>query len=140
MWSRIAEEMAIPWRAAEAMHWQMGEGEMARRAGVTPFSLASTNNAVEQYHPLPPRPLARSNSNHGISPRLRRSSGLGGGPLQLPSLAELTAGLPAFAPPPSGYMSQPATPYEFPMRRSLPPQPVYEQHPQQFQPNGQRYP
>ncbi|RMZ75110.1 hypothetical protein DV737_g5434, partial [Chaetothyriales sp. CBS 132003] len=39
MWSRIAEEMAIPWRAAEAMHWQMGESEMARRAGVSLFTL-----------------------------------------------------------------------------------------------------
>lgn len=140
MWSRIAEEMAIPWRAAEAMHWQMGEVEMARRAGVAPFSLAGTNNAIDQQHPPLPRPLARSSSNHGISPRLRRSSGPGAGPLQLPSLAELTAGLPAFAPPPSGYTSQPSTPYEFPMRRSLPPQPIYSQHHQQFQPNGRQYP
>jgi hypothetical protein len=36
MWSRVAEEMAIPWRAAEAMHWQLEEQEMARRAGVVP--------------------------------------------------------------------------------------------------------
>lgn len=35
--------MAVPWRAAEAMHWQIGESEMARRAGVTPFSLSSTS-------------------------------------------------------------------------------------------------
>ncbi|KAF7161840.1 hypothetical protein CNMCM6106_008951 [Aspergillus hiratsukae] len=34
MWSKVAEEMAIPWRAAEAMHWQLGEQEMARRAGL----------------------------------------------------------------------------------------------------------
>ena len=140
MWSRIAEEMAIPWRAAEAMHWQMGENEMARRAGVTPFSLASTNSAINQHQPPPPRPLARSNSGHGLSPRLQRNSGPEGGPLQLPSLAELTAGLPAFAPPPGGYTSQPSTPYEFPMRRSLPPQSMYEQHPPQFQPNGRRFP
>ena len=38
MWAPVAEEMSIPWRAAEAMHWQLGEQEMARRAGVTPFS------------------------------------------------------------------------------------------------------
>ncbi|KAJ2905143.1 Myb-related protein A [Zalerion maritima] len=39
MWAKVAEEMAVPWRAAEAMHWQLGENDMARRAGVTPFSL-----------------------------------------------------------------------------------------------------
>lgn len=41
MWAKVAEEMAIPWRAAEAMHWQLGEQDMARRAGVTPFSLSA---------------------------------------------------------------------------------------------------
>ncbi|KAI1266243.1 hypothetical protein F5Y18DRAFT_24699 [Xylariaceae sp. FL1019] len=41
MWAKVAEEMQIPWRAAEAMHWHMGEQDMARRAGVTPFSLSS---------------------------------------------------------------------------------------------------
>jgi hypothetical protein len=30
MWSKVAEEMAVPWRAAEAMHWQLGEADMAR--------------------------------------------------------------------------------------------------------------
>ncbi|OTA96720.1 hypothetical protein M434DRAFT_51711, partial [Hypoxylon sp. CO27-5] len=43
MWTKVSEEMGIPWRAAEAMHWQLGEQDMARRAGVTqPFSLASS--------------------------------------------------------------------------------------------------
>ncbi|KAM3078110.1 hypothetical protein ACMFMG_002590 [Clarireedia jacksonii] len=41
MWAKVAEEMAVPWRAAEAMHWQLGEQDMARRAGVVPFSLSS---------------------------------------------------------------------------------------------------
>lgn len=41
MWSKVAEEMAVPWRAAEAMHWQLGENDMARRAGVVPFSLST---------------------------------------------------------------------------------------------------
>ena len=40
MWAPLATELGIPWRAAEAMHWQLGEADMARRAGVTPFSLA----------------------------------------------------------------------------------------------------
>ncbi|ODA81701.1 hypothetical protein RJ55_00203 [Drechmeria coniospora] len=43
MWAKVAEELAVPWRAAEAMHWQLGEADMARRAGVVPFSLASVN-------------------------------------------------------------------------------------------------
>ncbi|KAF4983124.1 hypothetical protein FZEAL_1391 [Fusarium zealandicum] len=43
MWAKVAEEMAVPWRAAEAMHWQLGEADMARRAGVIPFSLAAVN-------------------------------------------------------------------------------------------------
>ncbi|KAI5787109.1 hypothetical protein EDC01DRAFT_717922 [Geopyxis carbonaria] len=41
MWAIIAKEMEIPWRAAEAMHWQLGEQDMAHRAGVVPFSLSS---------------------------------------------------------------------------------------------------
>ena len=41
MWAPLAAELNVPWRAAEAMHWQLGETDMARRAGVTPFSLAS---------------------------------------------------------------------------------------------------
>lgn len=41
MWQVIAGEMGIPWRAAEAMHWQLGEKDMAHRAGVVPFSLSS---------------------------------------------------------------------------------------------------
>jgi hypothetical protein len=38
MWSEIAQEMSIPWRAAESMHWQLGEQDMARRAGERPFA------------------------------------------------------------------------------------------------------
>ena len=34
MWSKVAEEMTILWRAAEAMHWKLGEQEMARRADI----------------------------------------------------------------------------------------------------------
>ncbi|KAI3567935.1 hypothetical protein IWW34DRAFT_812432 [Fusarium oxysporum f. sp. albedinis] len=43
MWAKVAEEMAVPWRAAEAIHWQLGEADMARRAGVMPFRLAGVN-------------------------------------------------------------------------------------------------
>ncbi|KAK5188076.1 hypothetical protein LTR92_011761, partial [Exophiala xenobiotica] len=101
MWSKVAEEMAMPWRAVEAMHWLMGEHEMAKRAGVTPFSL-STGTYEPVSLSLPPRggqlrPI-------GPSFRARRESipleELHTGHPQLPSLAELTAGLPAFSPPP----------------------------------------
>ena len=44
MWAKLAEEMKVPWRAAEAMHWQIGEAGMASRAGVVPFSLATVNS------------------------------------------------------------------------------------------------
>ncbi|CAG8378395.1 unnamed protein product [Penicillium salamii] len=97
MWSKVAEEMAIPWRAAEAMHWQLGEQEMARRAGVVPFSLSSA--AID-----PPTTRTRRASTSLARPRKgshsRAIPGIPGHPPQLPSLEELTAGVPAYAPPP----------------------------------------
>ncbi|KAI7305450.1 hypothetical protein KC315_g14667 [Hortaea werneckii] len=45
MWEKIAKEMQLPWRAAEAMHWQIGEVEMAQRANVPVFHLAGGGNA-----------------------------------------------------------------------------------------------
>ncbi|THY99150.1 hypothetical protein D6C95_04598 [Aureobasidium pullulans] len=55
MWEKIAKEMALPWRAAEAMHWQIGEVEMASRANVPVFHLAgsasqSQTNASRAQH------------------------------------------------------------------------------------------
>lgn len=43
MWSNVSRELGVPWRAAEAMHWHLGEQEMARRAGVTPFTMAAAS-------------------------------------------------------------------------------------------------
>ncbi|GLA23698.1 hypothetical protein AnigIFM63604_003996 [Aspergillus niger] len=94
MWSKVAEEMAIPWRAAEAMHWQLGEQEMARRAGVVPFSLSST--AID-----PPAPRTRRASTSLSRPRKGSTSRPIPPPPQLPSVEELTAGVPAFAPHPT---------------------------------------
>ncbi|KAL1876915.1 hypothetical protein VTK73DRAFT_8992 [Phialemonium thermophilum] len=55
MWARVAEEMQVPWRAAEAMHWHMGEADIARRAGVAPFYLASTGgDTSNKQHQLSP--------------------------------------------------------------------------------------
>lgn len=44
MWEKIAKEMQLPWRAAEAMHWQIGEIEMASRANVPVFHLANSSS------------------------------------------------------------------------------------------------
>ncbi|EDN05931.1 predicted protein [Histoplasma mississippiense (nom. inval.)] len=76
MWAKIAEEMAIPWRAAEAMHWQLGEQEMARRAGTVPFSFSQPASEPPQ-------------ASCSVS-------------IQLPSIAEFDAGVPAYRIP--GYV------------------------------------
>ncbi|KAH7303121.1 hypothetical protein B0I35DRAFT_333013, partial [Stachybotrys elegans] len=34
MWARVASELSVPWRVAEAMHWHLGQSGMAHRAGV----------------------------------------------------------------------------------------------------------
>ncbi|OJD20005.1 hypothetical protein AJ78_00021 [Emergomyces pasteurianus Ep9510] len=87
MWAKIAAEMFVPWRAAEAMHWQLGEHEMARRAGVLPFLLT-------QPTPEPPPKLRKVST---AVPRSRRDSAVRDSGQLLPSVAELTAGVPAYA-------------------------------------------
>ncbi|KAK2590088.1 hypothetical protein QQS21_012234 [Conoideocrella luteorostrata] len=105
MWAKVAEELAVPWRAAEAMHWQLGESDMARRAGVVPFSLAAVNvetghrtappRANVHFQPpdtvprhlTPPSPRAMYSRNQSISTM----------PGQLPPRAENVGG-----PPPAG--------------------------------------
>ncbi|KAL1997162.1 hypothetical protein VTN49DRAFT_8027 [Thermomyces lanuginosus] len=128
MWSKVAEEMAIPWRAAEAMHWQLGEQEMARRAGVVPFSLSSSSS-----HESGSRPR-RSNT---VIPRGRRQSMSQSqqatkppaaepqlGPTQLPSVQDLTAGVPVSGPPQSRHMVDPyRMPPPPPPQLGLPPPP-----------------
>jgi hypothetical protein len=47
MWAPLAAELNIPWRAAEAQHWALGEAEMARRAGVVPFSQTAGDVGVQ---------------------------------------------------------------------------------------------
>jgi hypothetical protein len=51
----VAEKMGVPWRAAEAMHWQLGQHDMARRAGVVPFMpiWSATNQSSIQSSPNP---------------------------------------------------------------------------------------
>lgn len=69
MWAKIAEEMAVPWRAAEAMHWQLGEADMARRAGVVPFSLAAVNVDQSQATRRSPSRGQVHIQSHGGAPR-----------------------------------------------------------------------
>ncbi|KAI0479275.1 hypothetical protein GGR56DRAFT_673204 [Xylariaceae sp. FL0804] len=47
MWQKVGEEMGIPWRAAEGMHWELGKEDMARRAGVNPFTFSSQTDAPQ---------------------------------------------------------------------------------------------
>ena len=82
MWSKVAKEMGIPWRAVEAMHWHLGEQEMAHRAGVTPFSRAQD-------------PL-RTTTDH-VRPFMRWEwEDFTSSSRQLPSCAELLAGVPVY--------------------------------------------
>ncbi|KOS22956.1 snRNA-activating protein complex subunit 4 [Escovopsis weberi] len=64
MWAKVAEELQVPWRAAEAMHWQLGETDMARRAGVVPFSLAAVNVEASNRN-LAQRSHTQSQTQHG---------------------------------------------------------------------------
>lgn len=59
MWEKISKEMALPWRAAEAMHWQIGEVEMAQRANVPVFHLAG----YEAKESAAPSSLNRSSTS-----------------------------------------------------------------------------
>ncbi|RSL65092.1 hypothetical protein CEP53_003839 [Fusarium sp. AF-6] len=69
MWAKVAEEMAVPWRAAEAMHWQLGEADMARRAGVIPFSLAAVNVDSNNSHRSSPSRSHVHSQSQGSMPR-----------------------------------------------------------------------
>ncbi|KAK1774334.1 hypothetical protein QBC45DRAFT_43591 [Copromyces sp. CBS 386.78] len=134
MWAKVAEEMQVPWRAAEAMHWQLGEVDMARRAGVVPFALttAALGDPSVMHHRMP---TSRGHHGHSQSqgslprdiptiPSPRYSRGPPGPLIPPPSsggrpLAARRESLPtrsSFAPPPpphhrsdpSGYSLAPA--------------------------------
>ncbi|WPH04234.1 Hypothetical protein R9X50_00712300 [Acrodontium crateriforme] len=53
MWEKISKEMQLPWRAAEAMHWQIGEIEMAQRANVPVFHLAGQQGSITMQSGMP---------------------------------------------------------------------------------------
>ncbi|KAI9158429.1 Myb-related protein A [Paramyrothecium foliicola] len=95
MWAKVAEELACPWRAAEAMHWHMGELEMARRAGVTPFSLTAVN--VEGGHRHSP---ARTHSHTQSQGNIQREMVPPQSPHSMYNRPQPVPVMPATRPPP----------------------------------------
>lgn len=73
MWSKVARETGIPWRAAEAMHWQLGQLDMAQRAGVTPLLLQEAS--IESAPPTGDRrrPARKSLNRHSMSANINKS-------------------------------------------------------------------
>ena len=113
MWAKVAEEMQVPWRAAEAMHWQLGEAEMARRAGVVPFTLNISSNESQGSQRISPSRGHAHSQSQGSLPR-----DLSGIPS--PRYSRGTGPMPALMPPhtPTGRT--------LPSRReSLPPRPTF---------------
>ncbi|KAL8908317.1 MAG: hypothetical protein Q9171_005503 [Xanthocarpia ochracea] len=145
MWTAIAEDLNIPWRAVEDMHWVIGQEDMVNLAGgrllhpdksggkqspsgsrmpsvlpssvgppsmqaqfvSTPMSTFSRNPSQAGAMSGKPLPLVTTNgvaqarfvpsgedTGFGFHRTHRRQSGSGG---QLPSLAELERGIPAYA-------------------------------------------
>ncbi|OIW27943.1 hypothetical protein CONLIGDRAFT_682951 [Coniochaeta ligniaria NRRL 30616] len=120
MWAKVAEEMQVPWRAAEAMHWQLGEADMARRAGVTPFSLQAPGpegqHGTQLYHhrTSPSRghgysPSHGGGASHGMpSPRYGRTPVPGGMSAHGPPLGPPPGhGIGAVPPPPHATIPSP---------------------------------
>lgn len=87
--------MGIPWRAAEAMHWQLGEHDMAQRANAPIFHLSSSFVTVTQpssgTSPLPVTTLSAT------------------GHLQLPTLSTLPRPTPLPMMVPASTSSIPST-------------------------------
>ena len=68
----IAKEMQIPWRAAENMHWQMGEIDIAQRANVPVFHLAGQQSSREGAMPdrVPSTPPLWSHTHNHSPPQV----------------------------------------------------------------------
>jgi hypothetical protein len=69
----IAKEMGLPWRAVEAMHWQMGCEDMASRANVSVFQPHMTASTKPQSH-IPSKRKVSGSPPTGLS-----DSSVGGG-------------------------------------------------------------
>ncbi len=96
MWAKVAVEMGVPWRAAEAMHWQLGE---VYRAGVVPFSVSrvTMNSSSGHVRPTSHGSHAHSRSiisasRRGILTRIDPGKAMTKPPTTLPSVAEMIKG------------------------------------------------
>jgi len=75
MWEMVASELGLPWRAVEAMHWQMGAEDMAARANERVFQPQSSSSTR-----VPRSPPSGSSGGETSSPmqlnlpRSRRSN------------------------------------------------------------------
>lgn len=111
MWEKIAKEMALPWRAAEAMHWQIGEVEMANRANVPVFHLAGQQQAATQM----PLHVSTSSSTSASATEMQSHSASPNSAHEgFPPHNPVSEALPAFDPRLS---SQPTTPGHDRLRR-----------------------
>ncbi|KAJ3498829.1 hypothetical protein NLG97_g804 [Lecanicillium saksenae] len=124
MWAKVAEELQVPWRAAEAMHWQLGENDMARRAGQTPFTLAAVNaEATSRNSQL--RGHAHSQSQESVGREMRASppqSSYGGvGGSRPPSVMSRRDAAMSIGPPPPHPMASSVT--AVPPQQQQPPPP-----------------
>lgn len=56
MWQKVANEMGVPWRSAESMHWQLGEQEISARANVPIFQLhpSGTSGSMDTESTIEP--------------------------------------------------------------------------------------
>jgi hypothetical protein len=70
LWMQIAQELDVPWRSAEAMHWYLGEDDMARRAGLVPWS--KRVNLVHTFQ----RPLAQRTGSQQPTSQQTSAQGL----------------------------------------------------------------
>ncbi len=116
MWAKVAEEMQVPWRAAEAMHWQLGESDMARRAGVVPFSLSNPGGPGSELPPPPPQHRSSPSRGHA------HSQSQGSVPRDMTGIPPMIYGRGPGPPP--GHLSGPGGGRTLPPRReSVPPNP-----------------
>src|SRR5215469_13594359 len=75
MWEMVASELGLPWRAVEAMHWQMGAEDMAARANERVFQPQSSSNTKVPRSPPSGSSGGETSSPMQLNPpRSRRSN------------------------------------------------------------------
>lgn len=102
MWAKVAKEMAIPWHAAEAMHWELGLEGIARRAGVTAFTLSPSTSETAHRDTQGSSRHAHTSSQGGIPREASHGRGYSRGPTVPPArpLASRRESLPTYHLPP----------------------------------------